>query len=82
MTTEKLAVLTPGDKAIFARAKAENNPNWILNYYLRSPDSGTWWRRVTQKDVDSLILEGSKRAAQRCLRSSARTTRIPATGKA
>jgi len=63
-TNEKgLYKLTDGDKAIFARARAENNPNWITNYYMRNDDSGTWWRVVTDAQIAELQMPQSKAAA-------------------
>jgi len=55
--------LTTGDKAIFDRARKEDDPNWITNYYLRSADSGTWWRHISQKAIDQLTLDESRKAA-------------------
>lgn len=64
MTTKnELYKLTDGDKAIFARARTENNPNWITNYYLRNDDSGTWWRVVTDEQIAELEMPESKAAA-------------------
>lgn len=62
----KLYELTDGDKAIFAKAKATNNPNWITNFYLRSESSGTYWRAIDEeKEVKALQFKQSRDAARR-----------------
>lgn len=62
---EKLYQLTDGDRAIFERARKLNDPSIITNYYLRNEDTGTYWRPVTQTDIDELQMTESKQAAQR-----------------
>ncbi len=57
--------LTDGDRAIFARARAERNINYITNFYMRSEDSGTWGRRVTDEDIAALEMPQSVEAALR-----------------
>jgi hypothetical protein len=61
----KLYKLTDGDRAIFARAAKENNPSRITNFYLRSENSGTWWRPISQKQIDGLEIPESREAADR-----------------
>lgn len=57
--------LTEGDKAIISRSVEEANPNLFLNYYLRSDQSGTWWRPV-DAEVKALLTipESIERAKQ------------------
>jgi len=62
---QKLYKLTPGDKAIIQRARRERNPNIFFNYYLRSEESGTWWRPVDPDDLDALFIPEFQVAAQK-----------------
>lgn len=62
---KQLYRLTDGDKAIFAAAQRENNPSRITNFYLRSEDSGTWWRPVSDAVISTLQLPGTIEAAKR-----------------
>jgi len=55
----KLYQLTQGDKDIFDLARKTNNPNVITNYYLRSENSGTWFRHVPEAEVSILVLPES-----------------------
>jgi len=61
-STKGLYHLTQGDKDIFALARRENNPNVITNYYLRSENSGTWWRHVPDEHVTRLTVPESRAA--------------------
>lgn len=56
--------LTEGDLQIIRRAQETNNPNWFLNFYLRSPGSGTWWRPVSDDDLDRLVFHEFRVRAQ------------------
>jgi hypothetical protein len=40
---KSLYKLTKGDREIFELTKQTNDPDILLNYYLRSDTSGTWW---------------------------------------
>ena len=57
--------MTVGDKAIFKRSLMEDDPNWITNYYMRSEDSGTWWRHISEKNINKLLLDESRAASYR-----------------
>ncbi len=57
--------LTPGEQAIFARARADNDPNWLTNYYMRSETTGTYWRSVLDYDIGRLEIEQFRNAALR-----------------
>lgn len=63
----KLYKLTDGDKAIFAAMRRENKPSRITSYYLRNEDSGTYWRNVTQDQIDDLFVPEFADAARRWL---------------
>lgn len=63
-SSRDLYKLTPGDMAIFQRARRERNPNIFFNYYLRSPASGTWWRPVDPEELDELFVPEFKQAAE------------------
>ena len=62
---KKLYRLTEGDRAIFRAAKEQDNPNIITNYYMRHPDSGTWWRRIRDDDLAELTIPQAIEAATR-----------------
>ena len=62
---KKLYQMTAGDKAIFERARRENNPNYITNYYLRGENTGTWWRPVDDSLIAELTMEESRVVARR-----------------
>lgn len=57
--------LTPGEQAIFQRARVDRNPNWITNYYMRSETTGTYWRPILDQDIERLELEQFRTAALR-----------------
>lgn len=65
MAKTELYRLSEGDKLVFAKAREENNPNRITNFYLRNDDSGTWWRPVHDSDIRELTMEQSIQAARR-----------------
>jgi hypothetical protein len=65
MAVKKLYKLTDGDRAIFAKVKQTKDPNWFFDYYLRGPDSGTWWRPVEDQTIKDLKLKESKEVARR-----------------
>jgi len=60
---KKLYSLNDGDKAIFARLARENNPNIFTGYYLKSQDSGTWWRPVFDWQIKRLTIPHFKKTA-------------------
>lgn len=62
---KKLYKLTDGDRAIFERAKRENNPSIVTNYYLRSDKTGTWFRHVSDEDIADLTIDESIEVAHR-----------------
>lgn len=61
----KILQLTDGDRAIFRRAKETDNPSIITNFYLRNDDSGTWWRPITDRQIERLIIPEFAQAATR-----------------
>ncbi len=63
ITKNKYYELTDGDKAIFKMARDKNDPNIVLSYYLRNEYSGTYWRPVTQDDIDDLRMPQSREVA-------------------
>jgi hypothetical protein len=65
MARKAVYKLAKGEAAILDRARQEKNPNWITNYYLRSPDTGTYWRYVPESDVKRLKLPEFVEAAER-----------------
>lgn len=65
MPKQKLYRLSDGDRQIIERARKENNPNWITNYYFRSSGSGTWWRPVGKEQINSLTIPNFIDTAQR-----------------
>ena len=58
---KKLYHFSAGDDVIFQRAREENDPTWVFNYYLRNPNSGTWWRPVPDYMIERLHLDESNR---------------------
>lgn len=56
MSDKPLYQITEGDLKIFDKVRRTGNINWFTNFYLRSKDSGTWWRPVTQDDMDELYI--------------------------
>ena len=62
---KKLYHFTPGDEVIFKRAKETDDPSWILNYYMRNDDSGTWWRHVPDSVYNKLELKESRAVARK-----------------
>lgn len=54
-----------GDRAIIQRSIQENDINLFLNYYLRSANSGTWFRPVSEEDITSLQFPETRKAAQK-----------------
>ena len=63
MKRKSLYKITEGEIELFRVAALENNPNRLTNFYLRNASSGTWWRRVEQKQVDALRMQENKQRA-------------------
>lgn len=48
--------MTPGEMAIIERSRREKNPSLFLNYFMRGPESGTWWLPVAPETFDILFI--------------------------
>lgn len=65
MARTGLYKLTDGDRAIIEKARIEKNVNIFTNYYMRSEDSGTWYRPIPETKLNKLEMEETRAAAMR-----------------